>query len=112
MAKTRAQRKAERRAREAEQAKRSSDGRDLTARAQRDPQVAVSGAEAIIAAEEAGIAAGAPEELLETPETTKPSRADRRAEGKALKESERRKRDEQKRREAQQLEKKQKQAKA
>jgi preprotein translocase SecE subunit len=112
MAKTRAQRKAERRAREAEEQKRSGDGRDQAARAQHDTQVPISGDEAIIAAEEAGIAAGVPEELLETPETTKPSRAQRRAEAKATKEAERRQRDEQKRREAQQLEKKQKQAKA
>ncbi len=112
MAKTRAQRKAERRAREAEERKRSGDGRDAVSRAQHDTQVPVSGDEAIIAAEEAGIGAGAPENLLETPETTRPSRADRRAEAKVAKEAEKRQRDEQKRREAQQLEKKQKQAKA
>lgn len=111
MAKTRAQRKAERRAREAEERRRSGDGREETARAQHDTQVPKSGDEAIIEAEERGMAAGAPESALELPEHTKPSRAERRAEAKAAKESERRQRDEQKRREAQQLEKKQKQAK-
>lgn len=111
MAKTRAQRKAERRAREAEERKRSEDGRESQARAQRDTQVPKSGDEAIIEAEERGMAAGAPESALELPEHTKPSRAERRAEAKAAKEADRRKRDEQKRREAQQLEKKQKQAK-
>jgi preprotein translocase SecE subunit len=112
MAKTRAQRKAERRAREAEERKRSEDGGDRVSRAQHDTQVPKSGDEAIIEAEERGIAAGVPEEALELPEHTKPSRAERRAEAKAAKEAERRQRAEQKRREAQQLEKKQKQAKA
>jgi preprotein translocase SecE subunit len=112
MAKTRAQRKAERRAREAEERKRFGDGRDPVARAQRDTQVGVSGDEAIIEAEERGIAAGAPESALELPEQTRPSRAERRAETKALKESEKRKREEQRRREREQLAKKQKQASA
>jgi preprotein translocase subunit SecE len=111
MAKTRAQRKAERRAREAEERKRSPD-RDGTARAQHDTQVPRSGDEAIIEAEERLMAAGAPEAALELPEHTKPSRADRRAEAKALKESEKRKREEQRRREREQLAKKQKQASA
>jgi preprotein translocase subunit SecE len=112
VAKTRAQRKAERRAREAEEQKRSGDGRDQLARAQHDTQVPKSGDEALIEAEEMGMAAGVPESALELPEQTKPSRAERRAEAKAAKEAERRKRDDQKRRERQQLEKKQKQAKA
>jgi preprotein translocase SecE subunit len=112
MAKTRAQRKAERRAREAEERKRSVEERDGTARAQHDTQVPKSGDEAIIEAEERGMAAGVPESALELPEHTKPSRSERRAEAKAAKETERRQRAEQKRREAQQLEKKQKQAKA
>ncbi len=111
MAKTRAQRKAERRAREAEERKRSEAGGDA-ARAQHDTQVPVSGDIAEIEAVEAGIGAGAPEDQLETPDAPKPSRAERRAEAKAQKESERRQRDEQKRRETQQLEKKQKQVKA
>ncbi|MGE5409158.1 MAG: preprotein translocase subunit SecE [Syntrophothermus sp.] len=112
MAKTRAQRKAERRAREAEERRRSDAARESTAHAQHDTQVPISGDIAEIEAVEAGIAAGAPEADLETPDAPKPSRAERRAEARALKEAERRKRDEQKRREAQQLEKKQKQAKA
>ncbi|HVO53315.1 MAG TPA: preprotein translocase subunit SecE [Solirubrobacterales bacterium] len=112
MAKTRAQRKAERRAREAEERRRSSDGVESTARAQHDTQVPVSGDIAEIEAVEAGIAAGASEADLETPDAPKPSRAERRAEAKAQKESEKRQIDDRKRREAQQLEKKQKQAKA
>lgn len=112
MAKTRAQRKAERRAREAEERKRSGDGRDRVARAQHDTQVPKSGDEALIEAEEMGMAAGVPESALELPEHTKPSRAERRAEAKALKEAEKRKRAEQKRRESEQLAKKQKQAAA
>jgi len=112
MAKTRAQRKAERRAREAEEQKRSGGGRESTARAQHDTQVPVSGDVAEIEAVEAGIAAGAPEADLETPDAPKPSRSERRAEARAQKESEKRQRAEQKRRETQQLEKKQKQAKA
>jgi preprotein translocase SecE subunit len=112
MAKTRAQRKAERRAREAEERKRSAEGRDSTARAQHDTQVPKSGDEAIIEAEELGIAAGASEEALALPEHTKPSRSERRAEARSQKESEKRQRGEQKRRETQLLEKKQKQAKA
>jgi preprotein translocase subunit SecE len=112
MAKTRAQRKAERRAREAEEQKRVGDGRDSVARAQHDTQVPKSGDEALIEAEEMGMAAGVPESALELPEHTKPSRAERRAEAKALKESEKRKRDDQKRRESEQLAKKQKQARA
>lgn len=112
MAKTRAQRKAERRAREAEERKRSGDGRDRIARAQHDTQVPKSGDEALIEAEELGIAAGAPESALELPEQTKPSRAERRAEAKAAKEAEKRRRSEQKRRESEQLAKKQKQAAA
>jgi preprotein translocase SecE subunit len=112
MAKTRAQRKAERRAREAEERKRSAEGRDSVARAQHDTQVPKSGDEAIIEAEELGMAAGASEQDLALPEHTKPSRSERRAEARAQKESEKRQRNEQKRRETQLLEKKQKQAKA
>ena len=110
MAKTRAQRKAERRAREAEERKRSSGGAESTARAQHDTQVPVSGDIAEIEAVEAGIAAGAPEADLETPDAPKPSRSERRAEARAQKETEKRQRNEQKRRESQLLEKKQKQA--
>ncbi len=110
MAKTRAQRKAERRAREAEEQKRSS-GYESTAQAQHDTQVPVSGDVAEAEAVEMGIAAGAPESQLETPDAPKP-RSARRAEARAVKEAEKRKREEQKRREGEQLAKKQKQAKA
>ena len=110
MAKSRAQRKAERRAREAEEQKRSDGGR-AESRAQHDTQVPVSGDVAEVEAVEAGIAAGAPESQLETADAPKTGRADRRAEAKAQKQSEKRKRDEQKRREREQLAKKQKQAK-
>ncbi|MFL5897854.1 MAG: preprotein translocase subunit SecE [Solirubrobacterales bacterium] len=112
MAKTRAQRKAERRAREAEERKRSGDAHDVVARAQHDTQVPKSGDEALIEAEELGMAVGAPESALELPEHTKPSRGQRRAEAKAAKEAEKRKREDQKRREREQVSKKQKQAAA
>jgi preprotein translocase subunit SecE len=112
MAKSRAQRKAERRAREEQDAKRSGDGR-AESHAQHDTQVPVSGDIAEVEAVEAGIAAGAPESSLETPDAPKKSgRAARRAEVKAAKEAEKRKKDEQKRREREQLAKKQKQAQA
>jgi preprotein translocase SecE subunit len=110
MAKTRAQRKAERRAREAEERKRSDGGR-AESRAQHDTQVPVSGDVAEIEAVEAGMAAGASEAQLETPDAPKP-RSHRRAEAKAQKEAEKRQRQEQKRRERDQLAKKQKQASA
>jgi preprotein translocase SecE subunit len=112
MAKTRAQRKAERRAREAEEQKRSGDGKggDSESRAQHDTQVGVSGDIAEIEAIEAGIGAGAPEADLETPDAPKPSRARKRAEAKQAKEAERRKRAEQKRQEREQLARRQKQA--
>jgi preprotein translocase subunit SecE len=110
MAKTRAQRKAERRAREAEERKRSDGERGAEARAQHDTQVPVSGDIAEIEAMEAGMAAGAPEAQLETPDAPKP-RSAKRAEAKAQKEADKRQRAEQKRRESEQLAKKQKQAK-
>jgi preprotein translocase SecE subunit len=111
MAKTRAQRKAERRAREAEERRRSDGGPEDAARAQHDTQVPVSGEVAEVEAVEAGIAAGAPENQLETPDAPKP-RSARRAEAKALKEAEKHKREAQKRHEREQLAKKQKQASA
>ncbi|HEV7483152.1 MAG TPA: preprotein translocase subunit SecE [Solirubrobacterales bacterium] len=111
MAKTRAQRKAERRAREAEERKRSDGERGDESRAQHNTQVPVSGDIAEIEAVEAGIAAGASEGQLETPDAPKP-RSAKRAEAKALKESEKRQRADQKRRESEQLAKKQKQASA
>jgi preprotein translocase SecE subunit len=111
MAKSRAQRKAERRAREEQDRKRSAEsGRASEARAQHDTQVPVSGDIAEIEAVEAGIAAGAPERTLETPDAPKPSRAERRAEAKRVKDSEKRKRAEAKRQEQAQLSRKQKQA--
>jgi preprotein translocase SecE subunit len=110
MAKTRAQRKAERRAREAEENKRLGEARGVESRAQHNTQVPVSGDIAEIEAMEAGMAAGAPESTLETPDAPKPSRADRRAEQKRVKEAEKRSRGEQKRRESEQLARKQKQA--
>jgi preprotein translocase subunit SecE len=112
MAKSRAQRKAERRAREAEERKRSGDDSSSTSQAQHDTQVPISGDIAEIEAVEAGMAAGAPESSLETPDAPKPSRSSKRAEAKAARESEKRKREEQKRREREQLAKKQKQAQA
>jgi preprotein translocase SecE subunit len=110
MAKTRAQRKAERRAREAEKQKRSSV-HESPVEAQRETQMGVSGDVAEVEAVEMGIAAGAPEAQLETPDAPKP-RSARKAEARAQKEAEKRKRAEQKRRESEQLSKKQKQAKA
>jgi preprotein translocase SecE subunit len=111
MAKTRAQRKAEKRAREAEAQKRSGDSRKAETHAQRDTQVGVSGEVAEVEAVEAGIAAGAPEASLETPDAPKP-RSLRRAEAKEAKQAEKRQREEQKRREREQLAKRQKQAQA
>jgi preprotein translocase subunit SecE len=109
MAKTRAQRKAERRAREAEEQKRLEDGR-ADSHAQHDTQVGKSGDIAEIEAVEAGIAAGVPEAQLETPDAPKP-RSARRAEARAQKEAEKRQVAERKRQESEQLAKKQKQAK-
>ena len=108
MAKSRAQRKAERRAREAAEQRQSGDSES---RAQHDTQVGVSGEVAEVEAVEMGIGAGAPESQLETPDAPKP-RSARRAEAREAKEAEKRKREDQKRREREQLAKKQKQAKA
>jgi preprotein translocase SecE subunit len=111
MAKTRAQRKAERRAREAEEQKRSGSERRAESRAQHDTQIGVSGDVAEIEAIEAGIAAGAEEADLETPDAPhQTSRSMRRAEAKAGKEAERKERDDQKRRERDQLARQQKKA--
>jgi preprotein translocase SecE subunit len=113
MAKTRAQRKAERRAREAEEQKRSDGERNAESRAQHDTQVPVSGDIAEIEAFEAGIAAGASEADLETPDAPhQTSRSGRRAEAKAAKQAERKKRDDQKQRERDQLARQQKKATA
>jgi len=110
MAKTRAQRKAEKRAREAEEQKRAGESRKSETRAQHDTQVPVSGEVAEIEAVEAGMAVGAPEAELETPDAPKP-RSLRRAEAKQAKEAEKRQREERKRKESEQLAKRQKQAK-
>jgi preprotein translocase SecE subunit len=115
MAKTRAQRKAERRAREAEEQKRSGgvDGERLReSHAQHDTQVGVSGDVAEVEAMERGMGAGAPEADLETPDAPKPSRSSRRAETKAVKQAERKRREDQKRHESEQLARKEKQAAA
>lgn len=111
MAKTRAQRKAERRAREAEEQKRSGSERRAESRAQHDTQVGHSGDVAEIEAIEAGIAAGADEADLETPDSPHGlSRSERRAEAKAVKQADRKKRDQQKQREREQLARQQKKA--
>jgi preprotein translocase SecE subunit len=113
MAKTRAQRKAERRAREEQERRRAgADPLARESRAQHDTQVPVSGDIAEIEAMEAGMAAGAPEAQLETPDAPKPSRSARRAEEKQRKDAEKRRRVEQKRQESEQLARKQKQATA
>ncbi|MEK6278406.1 MAG: preprotein translocase subunit SecE [Actinomycetota bacterium] len=112
MAKTRAQRKAERRAREAQQQRQGEQaGRDQ-ASAQHDTQVPVSGDVAEVKAVEVGIAAGAPERALETPDAPKPKRAERRAEEKRRKDVEKRAREDEKRQERERLARKQKQAAA
>jgi preprotein translocase SecE subunit len=112
MAKTRAQRKAERRAREAEEQKRGGGERVAESRAQHDTQVPVSGDVAEVEAVEAGMAAGASEAELVVPDTSKSDRAVRRAEAKQAKEEEKRKRESQKRQERDQLARRQKQAQA
>jgi preprotein translocase SecE subunit len=112
MAKTRAQRKAERRAREAEERKRSRGSRNSESRAQHDTQVPVSGDVAEIEAVEAGMAAGAAEADLETPDAPKLTRTERRAQAKQVKEAEKRQRAESKRKEQEQLARRQKQAAA
>jgi preprotein translocase subunit SecE len=112
MAKSRAQRKAERRAREAEEQKRGGGKGDDQARAQHDTQVPISGDVAEIEAVEAGMAAGAPEANLETPDAPKQTRAERRAEARSAKEAEKRQREEHKRQEREQLARRQKQASA
>ena len=68
MAKTRAQRKAERRAREEQELRRAGAERTAESRAQRSTQIPVSGEVAEVEAMEAGMAVGAPEAALETPD--------------------------------------------
>src|SRR3954466_14621896 len=109
MAKTRAQRKAERRAREAQQQGRQGK-RPSDSRAQHDTQVPKSGDVAEVEAVEAGIAAGVEEAQLETPDAPKPTRTERRAEEKERKDAEKRRREDQRRQEREQLARRQKQA--
>ena len=112
MAKTRAQRKAEKRAREAQQQRQSAAGLDEV-EAQHDTQVPVSGEVAEAEAVEAGIAAGAPEAALETPDApkhTKPSRSERRAAQRAEREGQKQAEAEQKRQERERIARKEKQA--
>ena len=106
MAKSRAQRKAEKKAREAEEAAR----RNAESQAQHDTQVPKSGDVAEIEAVEAGIAAGAPEEDLVTPDT--PKKLSSKEEKRKQKEEEKRRKADQKRQEEQQLAKREKQATA
>jgi preprotein translocase SecE subunit len=106
MAKSRAQRKAERRAREA--ALGNTEGESEQGKAQHDTQVPVSGDIAEIEAVEAGIAAGASESDLETPDAPKLSSKQEKRQQKA---AEKAKKADQKRREEQQLAKRQKKAK-
>lgn len=111
MAKTRAQRKAEKRAREQQENK--GNGSALSeSQAQHNTQVGLSGEVAEVEAVEAGIAAGAPESELETPDAPKPSRAKKRELAKREKDADRGKASDQKRREKEQLAKRQKQAAA
>lgn len=99
MAKTRAQRKAERRAREAQQQRQSTRDRRDDAQAQHDTQVPESGEVAEVEAVEAGIAAGVEESELELPDAPAPARVDRREERRRRKEEEKRQKTEQKQKE-------------
>jgi preprotein translocase SecE subunit len=113
MAKTRAQRKAERRAREAQEQRQGKSTDGDQSQAQHDTEVGKSGDVAEIEAIEVGMAAGAPEEALELPEAPAParrSRAEKRAEQKERKEKEKRAQAEQKRQEEARLAKREKQA--
>lgn len=105
MAKSRAQRKAERRARE-QQGKAGAGSAKDASQAQHDTQVPRSGDVEEVEAVEAGIGAGAAEEDLELPDAPAPakkSRAEKREEKKRQKESEKRQIEERKRQEAGQL---------
>jgi preprotein translocase SecE subunit len=112
VAKTRAQRKAERRAREAQQRRQTTAGLDEV-EAQHETQVPVSGEVAEAEAVEAGIAAGAPEAALETPDApkqTKPSRSERRAAQRSQREQQKQAQAEQRRQESERIARKEKQA--
>jgi preprotein translocase SecE subunit len=110
MAKTRAQRKAERRAREAQEQRQSKQARPSEAAAQHDTQVPVSGEVAEIEAVEVGMAAQAPESALETPDAPQPTRAERRAAERDRKQQEKQARDEQRRKERERTARREKQA--
>ncbi len=112
MAKSRAQRKAERRAREAQEQRQGGGEQSRQAGAQHDTQVPISGDVAEVNAVEVGMAAGAPEASLETSDASRSSRAERRAEAKRAKTAEKRQREERKRQESEQLARRQKQATA
>ena len=75
MAKTRAQRKAERRAREEQERKRIGGERTAESRAQHDTQVPVSGEIAEIEAVERGKTSRATDTALDTPDPPKPTPA-------------------------------------
>jgi preprotein translocase SecE subunit len=111
MAKTRAQRKAERRAREAQEQPRSGGSAVGEAKAQHDTQVPVSGEVAEVEAVEAGIAAHAPEQELETPDAPKTtSRSERRAAERVRKQEEKKAAAEQERKQRERIARKEKQA--
>jgi preprotein translocase subunit SecE len=114
VAKTRAQRKAERRAREAQEQRQGKQAPGNESKAQHDTQVPVSGDVAEVTAVEVGMGANAPESELETPDApkpTKPSRADRRTAERARKQEEKQAREEQERKERERLARREKQAK-
>ena len=106
MGKSRAQKKAERRAREE-----AGQDRVSESEAQHDTQVPKSGDIAEIEAVEAGIAAGAPEEALETPDAPKQKAIDSKEEKRRRKQEEKQAKAEQKRREEEALAKRAKEAK-
>ena len=108
MAKSRAQRKAERRAREAAKRAKEQAGES---EAQHDTQVPKSGDIAEIEAVEAGIAAGAPEEDLETPDAPHRGGLSSKEEKRKAKQEQKAAKAEQKKHEEQQLAKRQTQAK-
>lgn len=107
MAKSRAQRKAERRAREAEARAKGESGES---QAQHDTQVPKSGDVAEVEAIEAGMGAGAREQDLEVPDAS--GGLTSKEEKRKAKQAEKSIKAEQKKREEQQLAKRQKQAKA
>lgn len=98
MAKSRAQKKAERKARE-EAERKGQAAPESDSQAQHDTQVPKSGDIAEIEAVEAGMAAGAPEETLETPDAPKKSRIESREEKRKKKDAEKRAKAEQKKKE-------------